>query len=525
MLDPPLLRSDTRSKSFQGPSPREAPSGASYGQQLDDIRRLRSTRMDKHLSNATKRARTSRIIGGPDGDIARPGSAGGEASNGRSQNGLQIVTDREYNSSEPPQLNFGQDKLQLDDIPRLVAAEQAKDQRPNANRYARGGLIQADPSPKIQQGHRRNTSGAQELEKLGPGFDRPKKYFQELTALEYFIVRHVAVLSMEPLLEGHFNQEELLDLIEMRKPTFWGKFGKAFTKNDKAKVSRKRGVFGIALDLLVERDGTESSDGVGPGALRVPSVVHDTVSAMRTMDMSMEGVFRKNGNIRRLKEMAETIDTKGGDAVDLNGESPVQVAALLKKFLRELPDPVMTYKLHKLWITSQSKSPFSLVPTPLSPSIPISFQPVSTSPNRLLNRRTEIADEEKRRRILHLSCCLLPKSHRDTMEVLFSFLTWAASFSVVDEESGSKMDIHNLATVIAPNILISNNKTEGMEESFLAIEAVHQLLRMNESMCEVSLLSSVSSAAYPSFQQHDHAPYYPLHSTNNPRSPKISNQS
>jgi len=103
----------------------------------------------------------------------------------------------------------------------------------------------------------------------------------------------------------------------------------------------------------------------------------------------------------------------------------------------------------------------------------------------------EIADEEKRRRILHLSCCLLPKAHRDTMEVLFCFLNWAASFSVVDEESGSKMDIHNLATVIAPNILFSKEKVNtgdnSMEDSFLAIEAVHCLIECNEDMCEVCL--------------------------------------
>jgi len=78
------------------------------------------------------------------------------------------------------------------------------------------------------------------------------------------------------------------------------------------------------------------------------------------------------------------------------------------------------------------------------------------------------------------------------MEVLFCFLNWAASFSVVDEESGSKMDIHNLATVIAPNILFSNQKVNtgdnSMEESFLAIEAVHSLIECNEEMCEVRLV-------------------------------------
>jgi len=98
----------------------------------------------------------------------------------------------------------------------------------------------------------------------------------------------------------------------------------------------------------------------------------------------------------------------------------------------------------------------------------------------------EFADEDKRRRVLHLTCCLLPKSHRDSLEVLFSFLNWVASFSHIDEESGSKMDAHNLATVITPNILSPNNKTPGMDDSsFLAIEAVHSLIEYNEAMCEV----------------------------------------
>ncbi len=72
------------------------------------------------------------------------------------------------------------------------------------------------------------------------------------------------------------------------------------------------------------------------------------------------------------------------------------------------------------------------------------------------------------------------------MEILFSFLNWASSFSHVDEESGSKMDVHNLATVITPNILYSNSKTVGMDDSFLAIEAVHSLIECNDTMCEVS---------------------------------------
>lgn len=78
------------------------------------------------------------------------------------------------------------------------------------------------------------------------------------------------------------------------------------------------------------------------------------------------------------------------------------------------------------------------------------------------------------------------------MEILFTFLNWAASFSHIDEESGSKMDIHNLSTVITPNILYSKNKDAGMDDSFLAIEAVHTLIEYNEAMCEVGTQVCIS---------------------------------
>jgi hypothetical protein len=71
------------------------------------------------------------------------------------------------------------------------------------------------------------------------------------------------------------------------------------------------------------------------------------------------------------------------------------------------------------------------------------------------------------------------------MEVLFAFLNWTSSFSHVDEESGSKMDIHNLATVMTPNILYPNAKNSTVDESFLAIEAVNCLITYNDTMCEV----------------------------------------
>lgn len=68
--------------------------------------------------------------------------------------------------------------------------------------------------------------------------------------------------------------------------------------------------------------------------------------------MSVEGIFRKNGNIRRLKDLTDAID-RDPSSVDLTQDNAVQLAALLKKFLRELPEPLLTFKLHRLLVASQ----------------------------------------------------------------------------------------------------------------------------------------------------------------------------
>lgn len=447
----PIQKMGSRSRSYAGTSSQQE---SSLEQTVGEMKRLRSTRNERTLSTTFKKARESKILFGPTG--VRPGSEGPDGPDGRNPGGFQIVQEKDLDGRVRPELTFGnQEGLTLDDIPRIVAAEQAKEQRPNAFRHAGTNLIgHRGNEPRLVNGHSRGTSGAGADLLGGDNPLRTKRYFSELSALEYFIVRHVAVLSMQPLLEGEYTLEDLLGLIEQRKPTFWGKVSRALRGDGGVK---KKGIFGIPLETLVEREGAESTNGVGPGALRVPAIVDDCVAAMKQMDMSVEGVFRKNGNIKRLKESAEAIDAN--QTPDLGRENPVQVAALLKKFLREMPEPLLTYKLQKLFIITQ-----------------------------------KIADEERQRRILHLSCCLMPKSHRDTMEVLFSFLKWAASFSQVDEESGSKMDIHNLATVMAPNILYAKEKAQGgtkpnipqVDESFLAIEAVNTLIEYNDYFCQVS---------------------------------------
>jgi hypothetical protein len=82
---------------------------------------------------------------------------------------------------------------------------------------------------------------------------RKRQYLNELSALELFIVKHLAVLMLAPVVSDYFTPEELLDLIGQRKQTLWGRFVKGLKtdkKKSKGKKSVRVGVIGGESSLL-----------------------------------------------------------------------------------------------------------------------------------------------------------------------------------------------------------------------------------------------------------------------------------
>ncbi|XP_018397234.1 PREDICTED: rho GTPase-activating protein 20-like [Cyphomyrmex costatus] len=65
----------------------------------------------------------------------------------------------------------------------------------------------------------------------------------------------------------------------------------------------------------------------------------------------MQGIFRKSANVRIVRELREQIESTG-DPSCLEDAPIVAVAALLKDFLRSLPDPLLTFHLFPLWMDS-----------------------------------------------------------------------------------------------------------------------------------------------------------------------------
>jgi len=276
--------------------------------------------------------------------------------------------------------------------------------------------------------------------------DENQILFSELSSIDMLPVCTKIVECLEKILkeENLANQIDIHDLLD-KKETMWGKLLGSLKQNQK-KTKVKDKVFGASLEYITANHGIDTKFGAGNGNTRIPILIEKLIASMSGMNLNVEGIFRKNGNIKQLKLLSDAIDKNPND-INLKGNSAIQLAALMKKFLRDLQNPVLTFKLYQLFIVSQKAS-----------------------------------TEEKSMKILNYACGLLPKYNRDLLEVLLLFLKHISTLTDDNNNTGTKMNSDNLATVIAPNILYSKYKdmNKDKDDSALAIKAVKQLIEHPE---------------------------------------------
>ncbi|XP_060767045.1 rho GTPase-activating protein 1 [Neoarius graeffei] len=94
--------------------------------------------------------------------------------------------------------------------------------------------------------------------------------------------------------------------------------------------------FGVPLSTL--RDKGADSD-------RIPLVMRDTITFLQEKGLQTEGIFRRSANVSLVKNIQ--LKYNSGEQVNFFEIDDVHLAAvILKTFLRELPEPLLTYKLY-----------------------------------------------------------------------------------------------------------------------------------------------------------------------------------
>ncbi|KAL1923054.1 uncharacterized protein VTP21DRAFT_9430 [Calcarisporiella thermophila] len=108
-----------------------------------------------------------------------------------------------------------------------------------------------------------------------------------------------------------------------------------------AAASGKLPIFGRDLNLQLEIEGSN-----------IPLVLKRCIEAVETRGMDFEGIYRKSGSTSTIQSLQAIFDS--GDDINL-GDSDYDICAitsLLKSYLRQLPNPLVTYELYPKFISA-----------------------------------------------------------------------------------------------------------------------------------------------------------------------------
>uniref|UniRef100_A0A8C5CZ60 Rho GTPase activating protein 17a n=1 Tax=Gadus morhua TaxID=8049 RepID=A0A8C5CZ60_GADMO len=177
--------------------------------------------------------------------------------------------------------------------------------------------------------------------------------------------------------------------------------------------------FGTGLDEHLKRSSRE---------IALP--MEACVMMLLETGMKEEGLFRIAAGASKLKKLKAALDCSTSQLQEFYCD-PHAVAGALKSYLRELPDPLMTFQLYDDWIQASS-----------------------------------VSDPDKRLQALWVVCDQLPKNNKANLRYLVKFLA-----KLAEDSEQNKMTPSNIAIVLGPNLLWA--KTEGSLAEMAAATSVH----------------------------------------------------
>ncbi|XP_075702573.1 rho GTPase-activating protein 44 isoform X5 [Rhinoderma darwinii] len=158
------------------------------------------------------------------------------------------------------------------------------------------------------------------------------------------------------------------------------------------------------------------------------------VTMLLECGMQEEGLFRVAPSASKLKKLKAALDCCVVDVAEYSAD-PHAIAGALKSYLRELPEPLMTFELYEEWIQASN-----------------------------------IQDQDKRLQALWNACEKLPKSNYNNFKYVIKFLS-----KLTEYQDANKMTPSNMAIVLGPNLLwpqAEGNITEMMTTVSLQIVGI-----------------------------------------------------
>ncbi|XP_067896470.1 rho GTPase-activating protein 6 isoform X2 [Heterodontus francisci] len=193
---------------------------------------------------------------------------------------------------------------------------------------------------------------------------------------------------------------------------------------------------------------------------QVPRLVDSCCQHLEKNGLQTVGIFRVGSSKKRVRQLREEFD-RGADVVLDEEHSVHDVGALLKEFLRDIPDPLLTRELYTPFIS------------------------------------TLLLEQDEQLSALQLLIYLLPPCNCDTLHRLMEFLAMVTNHAEDSldkdgqEVTGNKMTSLNLATIFGPNLLHKQKSTDKefsvqssarAEESAAIINVVQKIIENYETL-------------------------------------------
>lgn len=148
-------------------------------------------------------------------------------------------------------------------------------------------------------------------------------------------------------------------------------------------------------------------------------------------NLHVEGLFRVPGHSLRQAALREMLNTGADIDLESGDFHPNDAATLLKAFLGELPEPLLTHKHYVAHLKIGELTRFDE-----------------------LGNKTDIPDKERQVEAFQLLFMLLPPANRSLLKLLLDLL-----YHTARNQHVNKMSAINLATMFAPHIIWPKNVT------------------------------------------------------------------
>uniref|UniRef100_A0A8C5IQ55 3BP1 protein n=1 Tax=Junco hyemalis TaxID=40217 RepID=A0A8C5IQ55_JUNHY len=167
------------------------------------------------------------------------------------------------------------------------------------------------------------------------------------------------------------------------------------------------GYYGVSLETHLKSLGRE---------IALP--IEACVMMLLASGMKEEGLFRLAAGASVLRKLKSSL-ASGSNALEEFYSDPHAVAGALKSYLRELPQPLMTFELYDEWVKAAS-----------------------------------LKDIDSRLQSLRDTCSRLPQDSYNNLRYLIKFLA-----KLAEHQEVNKMTPSNIAIVLGPNLLWSQQST------------------------------------------------------------------